>query len=316
MSIAAAYTGVVFIWASTPLAIQWSLVGDEFLFGVGSRIVLGAMVCLALMGLLGMRLPVHGRALRAYLAGAVAIYGAMMCVYWGARYVPSGLVSVLFGLTPVFTGVMAMLWLGERGFGPARALGLGLGLGGLVLVFGGSSMPGLDARIGNDGEAQWRVMAGMGAVLLSALLHALSTVWVKRIDAGLSAMAMTGGSLAVSAPLYVLTWWLVDGHWPAEVPPRAGLAIVYLGLFGSVLGFVLFYYVLHRVEAGRVALITLISPVLALIAGQQLNGENLTWQVWGGSGLILSGLLAYQRGEAWYTTVVRAIARSDPRPPG
>jgi drug/metabolite transporter (DMT)-like permease len=297
MSVPAAYSGVILIWASTPLAIQWSLVGDGFLFGVGSRMLLSAVLCLALLWGLGMRLPRHGRAVRAYLAGALGIYGGMTCVYWGSQYLPSGLVSVLFGLNPLFTGALAALWLGERSFGPDRLLGMVLGIVGLVVVFG-SGVYTAEAHIGiGSPDDGWSQAVGVLAVLAATLLHSLSTVWVKRIDAGLPAIAMTGGALAIAAPLYLLTWWIADGAWPRDIPLRAGLAIVYLGIFGSVLGFILFYYVLQRVDAGRVALITLITPILALIAGQLLNGETLPWKVWGGSLLILTGLSVYQWGD-------------------
>jgi drug/metabolite transporter (DMT)-like permease len=82
------------------------------------------------------------------------------------------------------------------------------------------------------------------------------------------------------------------------VPPRALLAIVYLGMIGSVLGFALYYYVLRHVEATRVALITLITPVLALLLGNLLNGEVLQFETVLGTAAILGGLLLFEYGQA------------------
>ncbi|MFN2310206.1 MAG: DMT family transporter, partial [Gammaproteobacteria bacterium] len=285
MSVPMAFIGVILIWSTTPLAIQWSSEGGGFLFGVAARMWLGALVCLALMGLLGVPLPRHGAALRTYLAAGLGIFGAMFCVYWGAQFIPSGLISVLYGLTPMVTGLLAAVWLQERAFSPARLLGMLLGLGGLAVIFGRGLI------------AQEIAVPGVLGVLASVVLHAVSSVWVKRIGADVSAMAVAGGGLLVAAPLYLLVWLLLDGAAPAALTPRAGAAIVYLGLMGSVVGFVLFYYVLKRMAASRIALITLVTPVLALWLGHAVNGEAIDAPIVAGSALILAGLVAHQWGD-------------------
>ncbi|MCP4452122.1 MAG: EamA family transporter, partial [Planctomycetes bacterium] len=94
MSIQAAFIGVVVIWSTTPLAIQWSSTGGGYLFGVASRMVLGLFVCLVLIALFSRRMRWHRDALLTYLAGGLGIWGAMTSVYWGAQHIPSGLVSV------------------------------------------------------------------------------------------------------------------------------------------------------------------------------------------------------------------------------
>lgn len=78
------------------------------------------------------------------------------------------------------------------------------------------------------------------------------------------------------------------------VPPRSGAAIAYLGIFGSVIGFALYYYVIKHLEASKVALITLITPVMALLLGHFLNGEAIGWRLWSGTALILFGLAVHQ----------------------
>lgn len=102
-----------------------------------------------------------------------------------------------------------------------------------------------------------------------------------------------------------LTWLLADGHWPALIPARAAAAIVYLGVIGSVIGFMLFYYVLRHLEATRTALITLITPVSSLIIGHLLNREPLSGQVIAGTGLVVSGLLLYEYGSAITNRIVQ-----------
>lgn len=119
-------------------------------------------------------------------------------------------------------------------------------------------------------------------------------VWVRRLSTDLPAIAVTGGGLAVAVPLFLLTWFAVDGMWPELLPNRARYAILYLALFGSVLGFFWYFYLLRRVEAVKVNLLTLVSPVTALLLGHWLNGEALSTRVWLGTSLILLGLGLHQ----------------------
>ncbi len=296
MSVPAAFLGVILIWATTPLAIKWSAEGGGFLFGVSARMLLGALCCLALMGLFSVPLPRDRRALASYSIAGVGMFGAMLATYWGAQYIPSGLISVLFGLTPVVTGVLASYWLGERMFTPGRIGGALLGLGGLVLLFNGEFGGPSDSYRGNGA-------LGAAAILFAVVLHSASTIGVKRIGADVPAMAMAGGGLVVAAPLYLLTWWLADATLPQSLPERTIGAILYLGVIGSVLGFMLFYYVLKRLEASSIALVTLITPVLALMLGDWLAGEHVAPRVWIASAVILSGLALHQWADRWVLRV-------------
>nr|WP_245232359.1 DMT family transporter [Thiorhodococcus minor] len=259
VSAPAAFIGVVLIWATTPLAIKWSSESAGFLFGVTSRMVLGVFICLALVALMSRRVRWHRKALHTYLAAGLGIWGAMSCVYWASQFIPSGLISVLFGLTPIVTALLAALWLGERALTPGRLLGIALGIGGLALIFGQSLALGGSALL------------GVGGVCASVLIHAASAVWVKRIRARLHPLETTTGALLIAVPLFLLSWALLDAEIPSGITPRSAWSILYLACFGSALGFILYYDVLHRVEASRVALITLITPVLALFLGQIAN---------------------------------------------
>jgi len=81
---------------------------------------------------------------------------------------------------------------------------------------------------------------------------------------------------------------------PADITEKVSASIAYLALFGSVLGFALYYYVLRHVEATRVSLIALMSPVFALARGNLLNGEPLTPDILFSTALILSGLALFE----------------------
>lgn len=284
MSVPAAYIGIIIIWTTTPLAIKWSGEGTGYLFGVTGRMVIGVILAVLLLSLMGKRLQWHKRARQTYVAGGLGIYGAMMLVYWGVQYIPSGWVSIIFGLSPVITGLLASLFLNETALTPARLLGIALGLLGLVLVFA------------EGNELSHQAMLGVIAVALSTLVHSISTVWVKRIAAALPGMTITTGSLMVAVLLFLMTWFVTGATWPETVAMRTASSIIYLGVVGSVLGFALYFYVLTHVEATRVSLITLITPVTALLLGAQLNDEVITVQVWTGVMVITCGLVMFQWG--------------------
>ena len=287
MSVPAAYLGVILIWSTTPLAIKWSGEGSGILFAISSRMLIGTILCYATLRLLKVELPWHRKAVQTYMSGGIGIFGAMLSVYWGSQYISSGLISVIFGLTPIFTGIMATAWLGERGLSLARFSGIALGLFGLAVIF--SSDISLDGEIPN-------AVYGMAAVVLATFLHSLSMVSVKGVGAHLPALTATTGGLLLSTPVLIATWYFFDGHMPGELPTHSLAAIVYLGVFGSALGFVLFFYALKHLEASRIALIPLITPVLALLIGYSINNEVLSMTVITGTLCIMSGLLVYEWG--------------------
>ena len=283
MSVPAAYLGVILIWSTTPLGIQWSAHGTSFSFAVMARMLIGLAICVVLLRATRTAFPFTPAARQLYAINGVSIFVSMLFTYWGALHIPSGLISVIFGLSPLVTGVFAAVWLSERTLTPTRIAGLGLALSGLWLIFG-EPWPG-------DGRAT----LGTLAVVAGMVMQALGLVWIKRLNLHASALAITTGSLGVATPCFILAWAVADAaQLPPDITPRAGIAIVYLGILGSVVGFTLYYYVIKHLDAGRVALITLITPVTALLLGQALNDEFIPGHGWAGIALIGAGLLLYE----------------------
>ncbi len=281
MRIKFSYISIILLWATTPLAIKWSGEGPGFLFGVTARMAIGTVCVLIVLAIMRQRLAWHRKAWLTYIAVALQIYGAMLPIYWAAQFIPSGWISVIFGLTPLMTALLAAIFLGERSLTLGKLLAYSLGISGLVMMFGSA------LQLGN------KAVLGIGAVLISVFLQSASSVWVKRIAAKLPALSQVTGGLLLALPAYLLTWAIVDGHWPALLTATSLAAIIYLGVIATTLGFVLYYYLLTHLPATRVALITLISPLLALLLGQHINHEPITMKVITGTLLILSGLIMH-----------------------
>jgi drug/metabolite transporter (DMT)-like permease len=158
-----------------------------------------------------------------------------------------------------------------------------LGLLGLMIVFAESI------------DLQQQAWLGVAGVCLSATAHSLSSVLLKKLNPVLHPVSITTGSLLIATPLFTAS--AIYAGLPEHIPMQSMLAIVYLAIMGSALGFPLYFYCLKQLHAQRVALITLITPVIALILGSALNHEIISPRIWYGTLFILTGLAMYEYGQ-------------------
>ncbi len=285
MAVLFAYFSVVLIWATTPLAIQWSSDSLSFMLAVVSRMSIALAIALLVHGLLQKSLCTYWQNARIYFAASIGIFPNMPVVYWGAQFIPSGLVAVIFALSPFATGLMTLLLLKQNPFTVKRVLALLLALVGLVIIFY------------HQMQFDMRSIYGIGAILLSCLLFSLSSVWVKKLTlqqaVTIDAFHQATGALIFAVPGLLLVWWFADGAVPQQVSTKSAGAIVYLAIMGSLVGAALFFYVLQRMSASAVSLITLMTPVLAIVLGKQLADEGLSAQTLWGVMTVLLALLLY-----------------------
>jgi drug/metabolite transporter (DMT)-like permease len=289
-----AYAGVVLIWTTTPLAIKWTGEGINYVLGATARMSIGWLCLLLVMLLLRQPLMFHRTARYTYLASSAHLYLGLLVTYWSAQYLPSGWMSVIFGLNPFLTAILAAIFLKEASLGWRKVLSYLLGVAGLVVMF----MSALDLN--------QQALLGMLGVLLATFLQGGSAVWVKRINAGLSPLQLLTVGLLYSLPMYFLTWYvLTDAQLPTVIPSDKTLyAILYLGVIATTLGFTwYYYYILKHLPATQVAMLSLMTPVLSLLLGHTINQEPLSLKVVLGTGLILTALLLNQLAERWQKTV-------------
>lgn len=284
MSVPISYLSVILIWSTTPLAIQWSGNDVGFQFGVAARMAIGLIALLVLLHMMKIELPWHTKARRIYLISGSTLYVAMSFVYWAAQHIPSGWISVVFGLSPIFTSIMARMILKDSQLSGMRLTGMSIGFAGLLVVFiEGVSISTL-------------TMLGIAATVLSAASQSIGSVFIKKQQPDFHPMAITAGSIIVALPLFILNC-IVMGGWPETVPLKSALSILYLGLIGSAIGFPLYFYLLKNLTPERVAIVTLITPVTALMLGALFNDEIISSKVVLGTALILAGLSIYEYGK-------------------
>ena len=284
MSVPAAYIIVILVWSTTPLGIQWSGAGIGYEFGVALRMIIGLFALMIIARIMKLAVPWDRAARQVYLASGLSLFLAMSFVYWAAQYIPSGWIAVIFGLSPVLTSLFATLILHENAFTPGRILGMAMGLCGLAVVF----IEGLSISTA--------ALSGVAAVTFSAIAQSLGAVIIRKLKPRIPAISITIGSLVVAIPLFIANAFYSSG-WPTLWPAQSVMAIAYLAIFGTALGFPLYYYLLKNINVERVALITLITPITALLLGAAINNEVIGPNVWLGTALILSGLTIYEYGK-------------------
>nr|WP_300307103.1 DMT family transporter [Halomonas sp.] len=281
-----AYLVVVLVWASTPLAIKWSAeagapVGSVML-RMGLALAAGALILLLLR-----RAPrLDRKALTSYAAAVPGVFGAMALSYHASQFLPSGMLSVMFGMAPLISGLILQALPGATRLKRWHWIGCALGVAGLAVVFADSLTLG--------GHQQLTALIMM---LAAVTLFSASGIAVQRVAAGLQPLTQTVGALAMSMPCFLVIW-LASGE-PLWIPlTHRGLwAVLYLALFGSLIGFLCYYLILSRLHAATVALVTLITPILAMTLGMLLNQESPSLSMLLGAALILVALGAYLFGD-------------------
>ena len=280
-----AYLLVIMIWATTPLAIK--LGGESFapLAGLSLRIALafivGSAIC-TLGGYTGLNIRQHWKL---YAVASISLFPNMALVYTAATYISSGLIALLFGLTPFYTAVLSKPLLGESNLQPRKVVAIAIAVVGLGLIVADSISLGANTT------------GGVLLMLLSNLLFSGSALWVKRINLTLSVAPVEQalGAMAFSLPGLLISWLLVVGYDLVQPSPTALVSLLYLTLCGSLLGFVAYYYILNQFTAETVSLIPLITPVLAMILGVMIADEQVTFVMIVGAALIIGALTIHQQ---------------------
>ncbi len=285
-----AFLAVYLVWGSTYLAIHVAIDTMPPLLMLGARFGLAGLL---LYGWLALR----GRArATARQWGAAALLGGLMLsvgtgtVAWAELYVPTGLAALVITTTPLWMVLLGWLWQGEGRPGGRTLLGLVMGLAGVLLLLDPASFRG----------AGGLYLPAVFAILAGTLAWAAGSLLSKRVDLprdpflGTALQMLAGGGWLVLAGLLAgegrhvnvaaFTWASV-GAW------------AYLVVFGSIVAFSAYVWLLRHVSTAAVSTHAYVNPLVAVLLGWLLLGEPLTLRM-GGAGLLLIlsvGLLSWPR---------------------
>ena len=286
MSVPVAYATIIIVWSTTPLGITWSNETLSPVAAVTIRMAIAAVIGFTLLKAFRIPISWSAKALRTYTYSLMGIFIALLCTYNAAQYIPSGLISVLYALAPVLSNLFAYLLLGKGDFSAARWVSFIISFMGLAVIC-------LDDWVlHQDG---W---IGVVLLLVAVAMYSLSGVLVQREGYHAHPLSLTVGTLVLAAPLFILSWFILDGEVPVlDWSSQSPWAVLYLAVFGSLLGFASYFYIVRQLGATAVAMVTLVTPVLALILGNVLNHEAITIQIFVGTSCVLFGLVLYYRND-------------------
>jgi drug/metabolite transporter (DMT)-like permease len=274
----AALAALYLVWGSTYLVMRWALEGFPPLWMGAVRFTFAGGLMFAFLKARGAPWPSRAQ----WAASAVTGFLLLACgngmVAFAEQSVASSLAAVMVSAMPLW----AALFSGLFGQWPGPREWAGMALGGMGVVL-----------LNLDGELRASV-PGAVALLLSPALWAFGSVWGKRLPlppgAMTSALQMVcaGGMLLFAAPL-------VHGV-PAHAPSaKAWGAVAFLALFGSLVAYSAYQFLLRTVRPALATSYAYVNPVVALLLGVSLGGETLAPAAWAGTAVVLGavGLVAW-----------------------
>jgi drug/metabolite transporter (DMT)-like permease len=271
-------------WGSSFLFIKIALRTLEPLTLVGLRLMVGWVGLVAIAWWRGLALP-RGWAVWRHLAilGAINTAIPFVLITWaesGANGVDSAVASVLNSTVPLFSIVIAGLIFRMEEVTPDRILGLLVGFAGVVLLLG--------RDLGND----WGELAPQVAVVVAALFYAIASTYARRNLHETSPVLIAAGQLLVADALVWIFAILIEDPGAQTLTWQTVGALLWLGLLGSCIAYILYFFILRNWGATRATMVTYLLPVVGVIAGVVFLSEPLDWRLVAGGLLVLGGVAA------------------------
>ncbi len=274
------YGLLVFIWATTPLAIVWSVTDLHPMWALVLRFFIALPLAVSVLLLLKVKFPIHKVALSSYVAGSLSLIGSQIFTYAATPYLSSGLIALMFGLAPIMAGLIGSFGFQQKLAG-LQWLGMGTSIAGLALI----------CLSGSQKHVQ---PIGIVLMLISVFAYSLSIFLVKKINADVQPMAQATGSILVSTVLAALLLPWIWQYAPTHLPSvKSLLALAYTVVMASLIAMFCYFKLVQNLKATTLSLTTVMTPMLAILIGAYLNHEQLSAQVFVGAVVILFGLFLY-----------------------
>ncbi|WP_419820254.1 DMT family transporter [Acinetobacter sp.] len=275
------YILLVFIWASTPLAIVWSVADLHMMWALVLRFFIALPIALFLLLILKVKLPCNKIALHSYLAGSFSLIGSQIFTYAATSYLSSGIIALMFGLAPIMAGLIGRFGFGQRLHG-IQWLGMLVAVVGLAIICTSS------------GASQHVHPVGIMLMLMSVFTYAFSIFWVKKVNADVVPMAQATGSILVSTLAAMCIIPFIWQYAPTHIPEtKSLLALIYTVFMASLLAMFCYFKLVQNIKATTLSLTTVMTPMIAMFLGAMLNNEKPTMNVFIGAVVLIFGLFLY-----------------------
>jgi drug/metabolite transporter (DMT)-like permease len=199
-------------------------------------------------------------------------------ISWGEQSIDSAVASILDATVPLFTILIAHFLLPDDKMTLPKVLGLVVGFAGIIIL------------MSKDISASNSSLLGQVAVIVASLFYAISAVYARRVTEDTPGILRSAGPLVSASAIM----WLGASVFESPVHiPELGItwvALLFLGVVGSGVAFVMAYYLIHEIGPTRTSMVTYLFPLGGVLLGVTFLNEQLTWQVIAGAVLIIVSL--------------------------
>ncbi len=279
---------LAFVWSTTWIFIKIGL--DDI-----PPIAFAAARFLVSVGILAILIKVQGIAMPKTAAEwkLIVITGLLQfsinysLVFWSEQHISSGLAAVLQATITVFGLILAWLMLPNERITPQKIIAVVLGIVGVAIIFFDQ------LRVDN-----WMAFAGCAAIVIGAYAAAQASILVKAKATDIHPASLVFSQMLCGLPAIIIYSLIAEGdpltfNWSW----KAIACVLYLAIFGTVAAFWLYYWLLARIESTKAMMISLITPLLAVVIGWLVLGEKLPPQTGIGGLLIIAaiGLIVFKK---------------------
>jgi len=268
------------IWSSSFLWIKIGLQEIGPMALVAFRMLLGALTAAGIAIHQKVKWPRDWKTWGIYaILGPASLAIPIFFISWGEQTIDSAVASILNATVPLFTIVIAHFWLRDDKMTAPKVIGLLIGFAGVVVLFSEDLL-----------ASQHKNVIGQLSVILASLFYAWSAVYARRATQHVTGV-LRGALPLITASLFI---WIIG---PITEKPflfpsltLTWIAALWLGVLGSGIAMIMFYYLLHEIGPTRTTLVTYIFPPGGVMLGVLFLNEHLSWQLLAGTALIIASL--------------------------
>ncbi len=280
------YTILCLVWGTTWFAMKISLnYGTPPLFGAGIRFFIAGIILTSILLIRKERLPLNRRAVTLYIQfGLLNFAISYSLTYWATQYIYSNITSLVWAGFPVAVSLFSQRMLPDDKMTPPKFISIVVGVVGVsLIILNGPSLGGEN------------VVLGLTAVAAAVFVAAYSNVYLKKYHTTVTTLQLnTAGQSLAGLVLLILSFLLEDRSaiiWSSQNIA----ALTYLTLFGSVMTWLIYFWLFQHLSMTQISYVALFPPVIATLVGWIFLDERLTPVMLIGAGLVLAGGLMIQR---------------------